>query len=107
MRKSDRQLAAGIYIAKQHFCGRRAAFFTQIPTFEDRGNVLCDVVDRKWPAIDKQHDSWRSCFNYLSDQLALCSEQIERIAITTVLFRPSLAICALVFADHQNCNVSA
>src|SRR5512133_3817807 len=105
MRKSNWQFPTWVHIAKQHIRRCGAPFLAQIPPFKYRWNMLRYVIDRKRSAVDQEDNRWGPCFNHRFYQIILRTKQIERIAITAMIFGPSFAIGALVFAHHENGHV--
>src|SRR5215831_16416120 len=101
-RKSNRQLAAGIVIAKQDIGHCLSRFLTEIPAFKDDRNVGNKVVNRNWPAIEKKNHYGLSGGDHRPYQLFLAADQIEAGAIAHMLQIPGFARSLLVITDGQD-----
>src|SRR5260370_9100772 len=106
-RKSDRQFSAWVHVAKEHIRRRRSAFLTQIPTFKYRWNMFCDVVDGEGPAVNQEDNRRSPGFDDGFDEIILRAQQLKRIAVAAMIFRPGFAVRALVFADYNNGHFGA
>ena len=49
-------LAARIEIAEQNIRDRVAGFLAEIPAFKNHRHIFGDVIDRKRPAVEQNHD---------------------------------------------------
>src|SRR6185437_14484902 len=105
MREGDRQFAARIHVSEQDVGGCGPAFLAQVPAFENRRNVLGDVVDREWASVDQENDDRLAGVDNGFDEIVLRAEQVKRIAVAAVIFGPGFAVRALVFTDDKNGDI--
>ena len=105
MREGDGQFSAGVRIAEDHVGRCGSAFFAEIEALKNCRNILRDVVDRKRPPIQQQHDDRLAGFNNGLHKIVLRAQQVERIAIAKVILSPRFAVGALVFADDNDRNI--
>ena len=90
MRKSDREPAGRVVVAKEGFGDRSASEFPWIPGFQNGWNVVFRPVDRQGATILQNQDDWFSCGSHSLQQLLLIVGQTEVRAIE------SLALYVLV-----------
>ncbi len=76
-RHRDRQLAAGIVIAKQHVRDRVRAFFAGQPRVQNRRDVRRDPRDRLRTPADQHHHDRRAGFGHRFHELLLHARQPE------------------------------
>jgi hypothetical protein len=101
------QLAARIAVAEQDIRNRAASLLAEIPALEDRRDILVDVVDGKWPAVEQKNDHWLAQRHHGFDKLFLPPDQVEAGAIAHVVQSPRFARSLLVAANRQHDHVSA
>src|SRR5712692_8012351 len=74
---SNRQAAAGIVVAEEDIGHCLAAALTGFPSLDDGGNMICFPAGRKWSAINKHQNGWRTCRLDGPDQVLLYTSQIQ------------------------------
>src|SRR6185503_2754631 len=104
-RDRDGKLARGVVITKQNVSDCNARLLTQIPSLENRGHLLSNVIDRKRAAADQNHNHRLPCFHDRFDEIVLPAQQVETIAIAKVIFRPTLSRRLNVISNDDNRDV--
>src|SRR6185437_5001387 len=90
-RDRHRQLAAGVHPAEQHVGDCMAGLLPEIPTLEERGRILREIIDRERPPVEKHDDGGLMKSENRSGEIFLLSDKIERRAIAEVRIGPALA----------------
>ena len=73
---------------------------SEVPPFEDGGDVLGDVVDRVRPAVNQEDHGGLAERKHGFDEVVLVSEQVEAAAVAEVIF-PGFAARLFVAAQCE------
>src|SRR5271157_850746 len=104
-READGELASGIAIAEQDVGHGAASLLTEIPTLEDCGNILAEVIDRERPAIEQKDDERLAESDHGFDEFFLPSDQVEAGAVAHVVQSPGFARGLFVAANGEDDGV--
>src|SRR5689334_2480345 len=106
-RDRDRQLAAGINVAKKSFGYAGAAFLPEIPALEYHRHLFHWIPESERPSVEDDRDDRLAEPGKRVDQFVLLPDEIQVRAVAEMVQHPGFARSLLVAADSQNDYVRA
>src|SRR5215471_2618038 len=89
-------------VAEEYLRDGASALLAEIPAFENHGDIVGQVINRKRPTIKQKHNDWFAGAEHRPNEVLLAPEQIETRAVAQVLLRPTFARCLLVATQREH-----